>query len=143
MRVKAAIALTLLAGCARSGAGQMATHVEVLTAVARKGVDLVAHGRLTAESLPELTYPFERARAFAHAARTAGGTAPAALDAFDALLARYREFLDALDRVRREKRGEDARATLAEPLAAVEAAGARVRGALGGVARGVSPAAGA
>jgi len=99
--------------------------------MARKGADLVASGRLTAESMPELTYPLERAEAFAHEARTrSGGAAPASLDALDALCVRYRAFLDALDRVRRERSGAAARAVLAEPLAAVEAAAESVRVAL-------------
>ena len=98
---------------------------------ARKGTDLVASGRFTAESMPELTYPLERAQAFARAARTrSAGAAPASLDALDALCARYRAFVDALDRVRRERSGEAARAALAGPLAAVEAAAESVRVAL-------------
>ena len=129
-RVKAALAFALAAACARSQTEQMVTHVEVLTALARKGVDLVASRRLTAESLPELTYPFERAGVFAREARAAGRTQPAALDAFELLLARYRDFLDALDRVRRTERGEAARAALAETLGAVEVAGQRVRATL-------------
>ena len=102
--------------------------------MARKGTDLVASGRLTAESMPELTYPLERAEAFAREAdqRTAqrNGFRPPSLDAFDDLVARYREFLVALDRVRRERSGEAARAALAQPLAAVEAAAESVRVAL-------------
>ena len=58
-RVKAVATLALLAtACAGRSYGRLAaTHVDLLTAVARKGVDLVASGRLTAESMPELTYP--------------------------------------------------------------------------------------
>jgi hypothetical protein len=99
--------------------------------MARKGADLVASGRLTAETMPELTYPLERAQAFAHEARARSrGTPPASLDALDVLIARYRDFVDALDRVRRDTRGETARAALAEPLARVEEAAERVRAAL-------------
>jgi hypothetical protein len=36
------------------------------------------------------------------------------------LIARYRTFIDVLDRTRRERRGADAAAALAEPLRAVE-----------------------
>ena len=99
--------------------------------MARKGSDLVASGRLTAESMPELTYPLERAEAFAHAARArSGAPAPASLVALETLIARYRAFVDALDRVRRERTGEAARTALAGPLADVEAAGESVRRAL-------------
>ena len=127
--VKAAIALALLSGCFwRSYGRQAATHVEVLTAIAHKGVDLVVAGRLTAETIPELTYPLERAQAFA--TRAARGAAPPSLRAFGDLLARYRELVDALDRVRREAKGEDARVALREPLARVDAAASAVRAAL-------------
>ncbi|HYR97082.1 MAG TPA: hypothetical protein VEM57_10115 [Candidatus Binatus sp.] len=131
-RVKAAIALAVVAGCFWRSYGRLAaTHVELLTAMARKGADLVASGRLTAETMPELTYPLERAEAFARQARARSrGAAPPSLDAFDTLVARYRAFVDALDRVRRERSGEEARAALAEPLAAVESGGEAVRAAL-------------
>ena len=128
-RVKAAIALALLAGCFwRSARREATTHVEVLTAIAHKGVDLVVAGRLTAESMPELTYPLERAQAFA--TRWSGGTPPAWLPPFRDLLDRYRELVDALDRVRREAKGDAAAAALREPLASVDAAAAAVRAAL-------------
>ena len=131
-RVKAALALVLLAGCFWRTYGRLAaTHVELLVAMARKGTDLVASGRLTAESMPELTYPLERAQAFVREARTRSDGAPlASLDALDELCARYQTFVDVLDRVRRERSGEAARAALAEPLAAVEAAAESVRTAL-------------
>jgi hypothetical protein len=131
-RVKAAFILLVITGCFWRTYGPLAaTHAEVLTEMARKGADLVANGRLTAESMPELTYPLERAQAFARAAASHGaGTAPASLAAFEVLLARYQAFVDALDRVRRERTGEDARRALAEPLGAVEAAGDAVRAAL-------------
>jgi len=128
VRVKAVFALVLLAGCFWRTYGRLAaTHVDLLVAMARKGTDLVASGRLSAESMPELTYPLERAEAFVHDARARSGAPPASLDALDTLCARYRAFVDALDRVRRERRGEAARAALADPLAAVEAAAERVR----------------
>jgi hypothetical protein len=135
-RVKAALLVTVLAsvatGCFWHSYGRLAlTHVELLTALARKGADLVANGRLTAETMPELTYPLERAQAFAAQARARADDAPpASLIAFEALVARYREFVDALDRVRREQSGADARRALEPPLAAVEAAADAVRVAL-------------
>jgi len=124
--------LGLLGACFwRSYGKAAATHAELLVAMARKGTDLVASGRLTAESMPELTYPLERAEAFARAttARSADHP-PASLLALDDLRTRYQAFLDALDRVRREKSGDAARAALAEPLAAVERAGEAVRASL-------------
>ena len=89
-RVKAALVVLVLAGCFWRTYGRLAaTHVEVLTAMARKGADLVASGRLTAESMPELTYPLERAQAFARTARERSGEAPpASLAAFAELLER-------------------------------------------------------
>ena len=128
-RVKAMLLVVLLAGCFwRSYGRQAAAHVDVLVAIARKGADLVANGRLTAESMPELTYPLERAVAFLEKARArAGATPPESLAALATLTERYRDFVDALDRARREHEPHDARAELAAPLAAVEAAGARVR----------------
>jgi hypothetical protein len=133
-RVKAIVCLlgAALAGCFwRSYAPRLRTHAEVMVAIARKAVDLVATGRFTAESLPELTYPLERADAFARdARRRAGAEAPASLAAFEALIARYRAFIDAIDRTRRERRGADAAAALAEPLRAVEDAAAAVDEAL-------------
>jgi hypothetical protein len=99
--------------------------------MAHKGADLVANDRLTAETMPELTYPLERAQAFASEARARSrGAPPPSLDALEVLIARYREFVDALDRVRRERRGEAARTALAEPLARVEAAAEGVQAAL-------------
>jgi len=131
--VKAVVAfVALTVACAgHSYARLMETHVELLTAMARKGVDLVATGHLAAESMPELTYPLERAQAFA-AAETArrGSAAPPSLAAFRVLVERYREFVDALDRVRRERSGEDARAALAPALGTLDAAAGDVRRAL-------------
>lgn len=130
--VKAALALVLLAGCFwRSYGPQAAAHVDVLVGVARKGADLVGGGRFSAESMSELTYPLERAVAFARKARArARGTAPESLLAMEALIERYREFVSALDGVRRDHAPEDARVALADPLAAVESAGRSVREAL-------------
>ena len=109
----------------------MRTHTELLVAFARKGRDLVATGRFTAESLPELTYPLERADAFARQARErAGSDAPPSLAQFEVLIARSRAFVDAVDRTRREQRGVDAAAALAGPLRAVEDAAAAVNEAL-------------
>jgi len=115
----------------RSYAPRLRTHSELMVAMARKGVDLVRGDRLTAENMPELTYPLERAEAFARSAHLqAGGALPPSLAAFDTLIARYRALIDALDRTRRTERGEQAAATLAAPLAAVEAAGRAVEDAL-------------
>lgn len=127
-----AVLASVLAGCFWHSYGRLAlTHVELLTALARKGADLVANGRFTAESMPELTYPLERAQAFAKEARARAGEAPpASLVAFETLVARYRAFVDTLDRVRREHTGAAARAALEPPLAAVEAAAEEVRAAL-------------
>ena len=130
-RVKAVVALALIAGCFSWSYGrEVATHAEVLVAMAHKGADLVAGGRLTAESLPELTYPLERAQAFVRAREARGGAPPPSLVELERLIDRYRAFLDALDRVRREQSGDAARAALSGPLAAAEAAGAAVREAL-------------
>jgi hypothetical protein len=121
----------LAAGCFwRTYGPLMATHVDVLVGVARKGVDLVAARRFTPESMPELTYPLERAEAFARRAEARDGGPPASLAAFRELIARYRELVDRIDRVRRDTSGGDARSALAEPLARVEAAGDAVRAAL-------------
>ena len=98
--------------------------------MARKGVDLVASGRLTAENMPELTYPLERAEAFARDAHAHVGTPPPSLVAFDTLIARYRAFVDALDATRRTQRGTEAAAALAGPLGAVEDAARGVDDAL-------------
>lgn len=127
--IKAAVVLGLLSGCFWHSYGrQAATHTDVLVGIARKGVDLAASGRFTAESMPELTYPLERAEAFARAAARAT-TPPPSLAAFETLVARYRELVDAIDRARRDRSvppGEH----LAQPLAAVEEAAQTVRAAL-------------
>jgi hypothetical protein len=132
--VKAIAVLLAVAGGGcfwHSYAPRLRTHSELMVAIARKGVDLVRGGRLTAENMPELTYPLERAEAFARSAHArAGDAAPPSLAAFDTLIARYRALVDALDSTRRTQRGEDAAATLAAPLAAVEDAGRAVEDAL-------------
>jgi hypothetical protein len=134
--VLSVVLASALTGCFWRSYGRLAlTHTDLLEALARKGADLVASGRLTAESMPELTYPLERAQAFAKQARASAGDAPpASLAAFETLVARYRAFVDALDRVRREQRGADARAALAGPLKAVEDGANATRAALRGEA---------
>ena len=80
----------------RSYAPRLRTHSELMMAMARKGVDLVRGDRLTAENMPELTYPLERAEAFARSAHLRAGDAPPpSLAAFDTLIARYRALIDA------------------------------------------------
>jgi len=136
--VKAKRLLIALLVCAVSAGGcwwrsypaRMRTHTELLVAFARKGRDLVATGRFTAESLPELTYPLERANAFAADATRRVSPPPASLVAFETLLARYRTFVELLDDTRRTKRGAAGAAELAQPLADVEAAAAEVTAAL-------------
>ena len=124
--------LALVAGCFWRSYGRIAaTHVDLLTAMAHKGADLVASGRLTAESMPELTYPLERAQAFvADAKARSAGAPPASLAALEGLVARYRDFVDVLDRVRRERTGEAAAAALAAPLADVDRAADAARAAI-------------
>jgi hypothetical protein len=136
--VKAKRVLIALLVCAATASGcwwrsypaRMRTHTELLVAFARKGRDLVATGRFTAESLPELTYPLERADAFGAEATRRVSPPPASLVAFDTLLARYRTFVELLDDTRRTKRGPAGAEELAQPLADVEAAAAEVRAAL-------------
>ena len=126
------LAVVAAGGCFwRSYAPRLRTHTELMVAMARKGADLVASGRLTAENMPELTYPLERAEAFARDAHAHGGTPPpASLVAFDTLVARYRAFVDALDATRRTQRGTEAAAALAGPLTSVENAARAVDDAL-------------
>jgi len=94
--------LSLFGACSwRSYGKATATHADLLVAMARKGADLVASGRLTAESLPELTYPLERADAFLRAAAARSTDHP-----------------------------PPSLRALAEPLATVERAGEGVRAAL-------------
>src|SRR5262249_38149936 len=108
---------------------RMRTHTELLVEFARKGRDLVATGRFRAESLAELTYPLERASAFAAEARRHAAAPPPSLAAFERLVDRYRVFVDRLDRSRRDDAAEAA-AALAQPLADVEAAAHDVTAAL-------------
>jgi hypothetical protein len=125
------LAVVASGGCFwRSYAPRLHTHTELMVAMARKGVDLVASGRLTAENMPELTYPLERAEAFARDAHAHSGTPPPSLVAFDTLIARYRAFVDTLDATRRTQHGGDAAAALAGPLASVEDAARAVDDAL-------------
>lgn len=133
----AALLVIVATGCFwRSYAPRMTTHADLLVSMARKGVDLVGANRLTAETMPELTYPLERAQAFAKDARArSGDTPPPSLLAFERLVARYRAFVDALDRDRREQRGAEAAGALAEPLAQVVVAADAVRAALAGEKR--------
>ena len=136
--VKAKWALIALLVCAVTASGcwwrsypaRMRTHTELLVAFARKGRDLVATGRFTAESLPDLTYPLERADAFAADAARRAAPPRAPLGAFQTLLARYRTFVELLDDTRRTKRGAAGAAELAQPLADVEAAAGEVTAAL-------------
>jgi hypothetical protein len=134
-RVKAAqawILLLALIGCFwRTYGRAAAVHADVLVAMARKGADLIAGGRLTAETMPELTYPLERADAFVRAAAARSrGRPPQSLVALEDLVAAYRAFLDTLDRLRRTTRGEAARTALAPYLTEVEQAAEEVRAAL-------------
>lgn len=77
------------------------THAQLLADMAEKGRDLVALGRFTAESLPELTYPYERAAAYEASVRSAAGVrALPSLEIFSAMVAQYKTFLQALDDVR-------------------------------------------
>jgi hypothetical protein len=122
------LCLAVASGCFwRSYPQRLRTHSELLVAFARKGHDLVATGRFTAESLPELTYPLERAAAFAAEARRRTDTPPPSLVAFEELIARYREFVDRVDLARRGRRRDVA---LDEPLEDVEAAARAVTAAL-------------
>jgi hypothetical protein len=122
----------LVAGCFwRSYGARMTTHADVLVGMARKAVDLVVSGRMTAETMPELTYPLERAQAFAAEAKTRSGAhPPPSLVAFEELVAHYRDLVDHADRARRDGKGEAARERLASDLAAVERATEAVRATL-------------
>ena len=125
--------LVVLSGCFWRGyPARIRTHSALLVSFAQKGRDLVATGRFTAESLPELTYPLERAAAFAAQAHASTTIPPPSLLAFDALIARYRTFVDLVDQTRRAGMGPAAAQALAEPLAAVDAAAAAVTAALDG-----------
>jgi hypothetical protein len=125
------LVVAVACGGAAAARQEARTHADVLESIARKGADLVRSGRLVAESMPELTYPLERAQAFARTARDRARLEPAALAALDALVERYRAFVDTLDRVRREHEPTEAARVLAVRLAAVEDAAALLRAALG------------
>ena len=125
------VCLVVLSGCFWRGyPARVRTHAELLVSFAHKARDLVATGRFTAESLPELTYPLERAVAFAAHAHANADTPPPSLLAFDALIARYRSLVELVDQTRRAGTGLDAAQALAEPLAAVDAAAVAVTAAL-------------
>jgi hypothetical protein len=94
-RVKAIFALMLASECFlgcfwRSYGARTTTHVDVLVGTARKAVDLVVASRMTAETMPELTYPLERAQAFARDAKARSGDhPPPSLVAFEELIGHY------------------------------------------------------
>jgi hypothetical protein len=125
------LCLAVAGGCFwRSYPQRLRTHSELLVAFARKGRDLVATGRFAAENLPELTYPLERAVAFAADVRRRADTPPASLVAFEELIARYRAFVERVDRARRERGGPAEAASLDEPLGDIESAARDVATAL-------------
>ena len=122
------LCLSIAGGCWwRSYPERMRTHTELLVSFAHKGRDLVTTGRFTAESLPELTYPLERAAAFAAEARRRRDPPPASLLAFETLVARYRAFVELVDDVRRAPRDADVPRRLSESVAAVEASADEVQ----------------
>src|SRR6185436_13065517 len=83
----ARVCVAVASGCYwRTYPDQLRTHTDLLVAFARKARDLVATGRFTAENLPELTYPLERAAAYAADARRRTTAPPPSLDAFDRLI---------------------------------------------------------
>src|SRR5262244_1780910 len=91
LMVHLSLALSLFGACFwRSYGKAAATHADLLVAMARKGADLVASERLTAENMPELTYPLERAEAFARGQAGAPWSGP-----FAALLAAVESAADA------------------------------------------------
>ncbi len=137
--VKAKALLLALVACLAAASGcfwrsypeRLRTHAELLVSFARKARDLVATGRFTAEDLPELTYPLERASAFAADARRRADAPPASLVAFDTLLGRYRALVDQVDRARRDP---EAARTLDDTLTSIEAAARDVDEAVAGEA---------
>jgi hypothetical protein len=125
------LCLAALGGCFwRSYPQRLRTHCDLLVAFARKGRDLVATGRFSAENLPELTYPLERAQAFAADARRRTEAPPASLVAFERLIERYRALVERVDRRRHERDGPEDAASLDESVAAIEAAAGEVAVAL-------------
>ena len=99
-------------------------------AFARKGRDLVVTGRFTAENLPQLTYPLERAAAFAADVQRRTETPPASLLAFERLLERYRAFVERVDRERHERAGPPDATALDAQVAEIESAAGAVAAAL-------------
>ena len=125
------LCMAVASGCFwRSYPQKLRTHSELLVSFARKGRDLVATGRFTAENLPELTYPLERAAAFAADARRRTDAPPASLVAFERLIAEYRAFVEQVDRERHDRSGSAEAATLDTPLAEIESTGRDVAAAL-------------
>jgi len=120
--------LGVVSGCFwRSYPDRLRTHSELLVSFAHKARDLVAARRFTAENLPELTYPLERASAFAAQGRQHAATPPASLVAFEVLIDRYRAFVDLVDQMRRDRAGPDAARALDAPLLAIDAAASDVK----------------
>jgi len=103
---------------------RLRVHCDLLVAYARKARDLVHAGLFSAETLPELVYPLERATAFAADARRRTDDPPPSLAAFDTLLARYRALVDLVDRTRREPPTAESTRALDDAVHAVEEAAA-------------------
>jgi maltooligosyltrehalose synthase len=123
--------ITAATGCFwRSYPQRLSTHAELLVSIARKARDLVATGRFTAENLPELTYPLERAAAYAADAHRRAPKPPSSLVAFDRLIERYRAYVELVDSQRRERDGAAAVRAVESSLADVEAAARDVAAAL-------------
>jgi hypothetical protein len=120
--------LAMAGGCFwRSYPARMRTHTELLVSFARKTGDLVEAHRFTAQNLPELTYPLERATAFARETRRHTSEAPDSLVAFERLLERYRELLYLADSTRQAL---DASQNVPFAVSAVGTAGDAVEAAL-------------
>jgi Xaa-Pro aminopeptidase len=125
------LCLAVASGCFwRSYPQHLRTHSELLVSFARKGRDLVATGRFTAENLPELTYPLERAAAFAADVRRRTDAPPPSLVALERLIERYRTFVQQVDRERHERAGPADLASLEAAVTEVEAASRDVAAAL-------------
>jgi hypothetical protein len=125
------LCLAVASGCFwRTYPQRLRTHSDLLVAFARKGRDLVATGRFTAENLPELTYPLERAAAFAADVRRRTEAPPASLLAFERLLERYRAFVERVDRERHERAGPADVSSLDAAVVAIESAAGEVAAAL-------------
>jgi hypothetical protein len=129
--VAALACLVVAGGCwSRRYPERLRTHTELLVSFTHKGRDLVTTGRFTAESLPELTYPLERAAAFAAEARHRLARPPASLAAFDTLVARYRAFVQLVDDARRDHDARGVAERLDAAVAGVDAAADEARRAL-------------